>query len=450
MPPKYICLDGSDDAYDQTKEIIVGTDRQKHLEEGFEANPTAKKGVVSAQRRIKVSQAPAQPVSSPQLYKVGPKPLVAREGFDINSTKFPVAVPADMEVTVLETQWLPDGTLRANIALVSPFKPLGWVSWKTSNGVIGLIDLDGTAPLLPGAPPHCSATLPTEPSTQESSPDVVKSPRASPRSPSNLRKSQDKNQDKGAAGSLKASSSSTASKAKAPTPRGGTSTPRSARRASNPMANPLGGGSSSSSGLSKKVRRKNEGASKAEAATSLVKDVETEAKEEAEQAESGSSKAAEQVKAVSADNFAKRPDTVPPAEPAPLGASKLERSITTSFKVSTLKAADVFKEWDIDGDGQITKKEFARSLSALGVTGTRAEHDAVFARWDVNRSGSLDVKELSRALRAGSAGAARSESAVAVAFESRRLRVVDVFTVRASLRPPHAHPSRVMRDALLS
>ena len=49
---------------------------------------------------------------------------------------------------------------------------------------------------------------------------------------------------------------------------------------------------------------------------------------------------------------------------------------------------DLFKKWDRDGDGSISKAEFRRAMPMLGLTGhTPQEVDALFATFDPDGSG---------------------------------------------------------------
>ena len=61
----------------------------------------------------------------------------------------------------------------------------------------------------------------------------------------------------------------------------------------------------------------------------------------------------------------------------------------------------IFKEWDENGDGQISVKEFRRALPMLGIRATRQEVDVLFESFDQDGSGAITFAELSRLLDAG-------------------------------------------------
>ena len=54
------------------------------------------------------------------------------------------------------------------------------------------------------------------------------------------------------------------------------------------------------------------------------------------------------------------------------------------------KVLDIFREWDEDGSGTITKKEFRRALPLLGIRLEKQEADAFFDSFDADLSGELD------------------------------------------------------------
>ena len=78
---------------------------------------------------------------------------------------------------------------------------------------------------------------------------------------------------------------------------------------------------------------------------------------------------------------------------------RIENTLARALKTSAVKVMDLFKDWDEDGNGSISKKEFRRAMRGLGVEGTNQDHDDLFDKWDVDRSGELDYNEISKALR---------------------------------------------------
>ena len=73
---------------------------------------------------------------------------------------------------------------------------------------------------------------------------------------------------------------------------------------------------------------------------------------------------------------------------------------------------DLFREWDVDGDGEVSKKEFHRAMPALGLDVPKKEVEALFDSWDKDGGGSLGYKELTKILR--SQGDHRSQASKTV------------------------------------
>ena len=49
----------------------------------------------------------------------------------------------------------------------------------------------------------------------------------------------------------------------------------------------------------------------------------------------------------------------------------------------------LFREWDVDGDGSITRKEFHKAMPLLGFEVPKEEIDGVFDEFDVEGGGSI-------------------------------------------------------------
>ena len=64
------------------------------------------------------------------------------------------------------------------------------------------------------------------------------------------------------------------------------------------------------------------------------------------------------------------------------------------------RVVDLFRAWDLDGDGLIDNDEWRQALFSLGVDETmRAQVDALFAAFDGDGSGAIEYKEMNRLLR---------------------------------------------------
>ena len=91
-----------------------------------------------------------------------------------------------------------------------------------------------------------------------------------------------------------------------------------------------------------------------------------------------------------------------------------------ALRQQAVRIIDLFREWDDDTDGLITRKEFRQAMPMLGLDVPRTVLDELFGSWDPDGSGSIEMNELMKALRedhaldpklrAGGAGAIETAS----------------------------------------
>jgi Ca2+-binding EF-hand superfamily protein len=74
---------------------------------------------------------------------------------------------------------------------------------------------------------------------------------------------------------------------------------------------------------------------------------------------------------------------------------------------SSSRVMDLFRQWDDDGSGEISKKEFRQAVKAMGFNffADDAEIDMVFDEFDMDKGGTLDYRELNKQLRQGAGSA---------------------------------------------
>ena len=79
----------------------------------------------------------------------------------------------------------------------------------------------------------------------------------------------------------------------------------------------------------------------------------------------------------------------------------LRWSLREALNRSSTRVVDLFRQWDDDGSGSISKKEFRRAIMALGFDffDDVSEIDKVFDEFDTDGSGEIDYKELNKMLR---------------------------------------------------
>ena len=71
-----------------------------------------------------------------------------------------------------------------------------------------------------------------------------------------------------------------------------------------------------------------------------------------------------------------------------------------------VRVLDLFREWDENGDGTVSKQEFQRAMPMLGLQVPREEVALLFDSWDPDGSGMLELTELSRILKRAGGGPA--------------------------------------------
>ena len=63
------------------------------------------------------------------------------------------------------------------------------------------------------------------------------------------------------------------------------------------------------------------------------------------------------------------------------------------------RVVDLFREWDEDGDGTVSKKEFRKAIPLIVPDVPKAAVDELFDEWDPDKSGMISLAELIKKLR---------------------------------------------------
>ena len=110
-------------------------------------------------------------------------------------------------------------------------------------------------------------------------------------------------------------------------------------------------------------------------------------------------------------------------EPDPLGTGAERRAVAALKKALQPrlgKVSELIKEWDIDGDGQVTKRELKRALASQSIPVDRAALNALFRQLDQDNSGSIEFHEIHRTVRRTFASEADLTESYEVSHEGRR------------------------------
>jgi len=80
-------------------------------------------------------------------------------------------------------------------------------------------------------------------------------------------------------------------------------------------------------------------------------------------------------------------------------APPISAQIADALRNSSGRVLDLFREWDADGDGEISRKEFHAAMPKLGLEVPKDAVNKLFDEWG-GKDGSLEFKELSKILKA--------------------------------------------------
>ena len=77
-----------------------------------------------------------------------------------------------------------------------------------------------------------------------------------------------------------------------------------------------------------------------------------------------------------------------------------------ALRKNSARVLDLFRSWDTDGDGEVTRAEFHEAMPKLGLDVPKKEIDTLFSEWDKDGGGALTLRELQKILSAAKVSAA--------------------------------------------
>jgi len=81
------------------------------------------------------------------------------------------------------------------------------------------------------------------------------------------------------------------------------------------------------------------------------------------------------------------------------GAPSISSQLANALRQDAKRVLDLFRDWDTDGDGEISRKEFHKAMVTLGLEVPTESIDELFSQWDRDGGGSIDYKELQKILK---------------------------------------------------
>lgn len=76
------------------------------------------------------------------------------------------------------------------------------------------------------------------------------------------------------------------------------------------------------------------------------------------------------------------------------------KALRQALNENAVRVIDLFQDWDVNGDGAVSRKEFVTGVTLMGLPGGQAAA-ALFNEWDADGGGDLQIRELNRVLRRG-------------------------------------------------
>ena len=81
-------------------------------------------------------------------------------------------------------------------------------------------------------------------------------------------------------------------------------------------------------------------------------------------------------------------------------APPVSEQLAVALKQNATRVVDLFRSWDSDGDGQVSRAEFHKAMPELGLDVPKRFIDDLFSEWDKDGGGEIGYKELVKILKA--------------------------------------------------
>ena len=72
--------------------------------------------------------------------------------------------------------------------------------------------------------------------------------------------------------------------------------------------------------------------------------------------------------------------------------------LAAALRKGSARVLDLFRQWDTDGDGEVSKQEFLKAMPKLGFDVDKKDIEKLFDEWDTDGGGSLSFPELKKIL----------------------------------------------------
>ena len=81
------------------------------------------------------------------------------------------------------------------------------------------------------------------------------------------------------------------------------------------------------------------------------------------------------------------------------GSRTVQAQLRDALVANSIRVMDLFREWDENGDGEISVHEFRKALQIVGLHASTDAVQALFDEFDTDAGGTISFRELNRQIR---------------------------------------------------
>ena len=74
-------------------------------------------------------------------------------------------------------------------------------------------------------------------------------------------------------------------------------------------------------------------------------------------------------------------------------APPISQQLADALRLNAGRVLDLFRDWDTDGDGEVSRKEFHKAMKSLGLEVPKEAIDSLFDEWDKDGGGAPATQE---------------------------------------------------------
>jgi len=117
-------------------------------------------------------------------------------------------------------------------------------------------------------------------------------------------------------------------------------------------------------------------------------------------------------------------------------ALPISQQIGNALRKNSTRVMDLFRSWDADGDGEVTRAEFHKAMKALGLEVPKKDVDLLFDEWDKGGDGAIGFKELQKILSSTRPTSPKTQVQEAGKSVKSALKMVSALKKPAAVKTP--------------